>query len=51
MTSGSDILLTSIQVITDWPIRDLLVARDVSHRVPAGTRQSSGKADRGEVCM
>ncbi|CAI9561443.1 unnamed protein product [Staurois parvus] len=39
--SGSDILLTTIHVITDWPISALWAAGDVNHRVPASTSRPS----------
>ncbi|CAI9579221.1 unnamed protein product, partial [Staurois parvus] len=32
----SDILLTTLHVITDWPISALIMAAGVNHRVPTG---------------
>ncbi|CAI9565012.1 unnamed protein product [Staurois parvus] len=34
MMSGSDILFTTVHVITDWPISVPLAASAVDHRVP-----------------
>ncbi|CAI9594544.1 unnamed protein product, partial [Staurois parvus] len=34
--SGSDILLITLHVITDWPVSAPLVATYVNHQVPAG---------------
>ncbi|CAI9550512.1 unnamed protein product [Staurois parvus] len=38
MMSGSDILLTTIHVITDWPISDHMIG--ASHRGPPSTPQT-----------
>ncbi|CAI9618506.1 unnamed protein product, partial [Staurois parvus] len=42
MMSGSDILLTTIPVITDWPISDHMIW--TSHRGPVQRSMSPGSA-------